>query len=290
MELQGIDKRNFTKLKILIFLRLIKEQQGTDVYLSSGQIARATHSKYCTVRTLLLQRWNDREWVQYKKDRRTGQRTKRLRHGFRFVSLIDLKGLGGNADYRYGFKITTAGEKYLTRAQRKAENDLKPEIKYMWERKINTAYAEIARYNSPILSWYDRLARHTYFIREPFEVVTKNGVPPSEDFGCLEKDNPNVHLYVSMEEAFAHAAKLSIPPTPAFRAYVFSSLLIDQRETQSHLPQPQPVPDIPSPPVNKPVVRRFRINPAGAQRLEQYLNRPNPDGVDIDGRGIDGLF
>ena len=234
MELTGIYKRNYVKLKILIFLHLIKEQQGKDVYMSSGQIARATNSKYCTVRTLLLARWNDRDWIQYKKDRQTGQMVKRLRHGFKFVTLTDLKGLGGGADYRYGFKIAAHGEQYLARARRKAENDLKPELKYMWERKLNTAYAEITRYNSPVLSWYDRLARRSYFIRMPFEVRVKDGKPYSEDFNVKTDDMPDGKFCLGgMEEAFSVANRLNIKPTAAFRAFVFSSIQLDQRETQT---------------------------------------------------------
>lgn len=290
MELTGIYKRNYVKLKILIFLHLIKEQQGKDVYMSSGQIARATNSKYCTVRTLLLARWNDRDWIQYKKDRQTGQMVKRLRHGFKFVTLTDLKGLGGGADYRYGFKIAAHGEQYLARARRKAENDLKPELKYMWERKLNTAYAEITRYNSPVLSWYDRLARRSYFIRMPFEVRVKDGKPYSEDFNVKTDDMPDGKFCLGgMEEAFSVANRLNIKPTAAFRAFVFSSIQLDQRETQSHLPQPQPIPETdhqqPRPPMG---LKRLRmnLNPTAIKNMYDLMNnRTNETNGDDNGGG-----
>jgi hypothetical protein len=277
MELTGIDKRNYVKLKILIFLHLIKEQQGQDVYLSSGQIARATNSKYCTVRTLLLARWNDRDWIQWHKDRRTGQMVKRLRHGFKFVTLTDLKGLGGGADYRYGFKITSVGETYLARAHRKAENDLKPELKYTWEKKLNYAYAEIARYNSPILSWYDHLARRSYFIRQPFEVRVKDGKPYSEDFGVKLDDMPTGKFCMGgMPEAFSVAEKLNIKPTAAFRAFVFSSIQIDERATQAHQPNPLPVPEKDyQQPYSPTGLKRLRmnINPTSIRNMRDLLSR-----------------
>jgi hypothetical protein len=275
MELTGFDRRNFIKLKILIFLKLIKDQQGADVYLSGKQIAVATHTKYCTVRTLLLQRWNDRDWTQWHKDKFSGKMLKRPCHGFGFVTLVDLKGLGGGADYRYGYRITPHGEQYIADAHRKAANDLKPEIKYVWEKKLNYAYAEIARYNSPILSWYDHLARRSYFIRQPFEVRVNDGKPYSEDFGIKMDDIPTGKFCLGgMQEAFSVAEKLNIKPTAAFRAYVFSSIQIDERATQAHQPNPQPVPEKDYQP-RPPVLKRLRMNtdPAAFARMRDLLSR-----------------
>ena len=240
MDLTGSDKRDFIKLKMLIYLRRIREQEnGQDAnstfYRSAGQVSKGSGVSYETCRALLLQRWNTRNWTQWYK-KRNGEKGKRIRSGFGLVELIDMKTLDGNADYRYGFRITNHGLKYLARAKKKSQSD-KLEIRLIWEKKYNTAYEEVVRINSPILYWIDQVATKMFYIRMPFATFKKDGQLFTEDFGRftdkMDKSDKLVFFPTGLEEAFAYADRLPIPPTPQFKSSIRLAVQQARREEQA---------------------------------------------------------
>ena len=240
MDLAGSDKRDFIKLKMLIYLRIIREQEkgqeaNSTFYKSAGQVSKGSGVSYETCRALLLQRWNTRNWTQWYK-KKNGEKGKRIRSGFHLVELIDMKTLGGNADYRYGFRITNHGLRYLARAKKKSQSD-KLEIRLIWEKKYNTAYEEVVRINSPMLYWVDQMANKSFYICMPFATFKKGDQLFTEDFGRFtdDMDNINKHIFfpAGLEEAFAYADRLPIPPTPSFKSSIRRAVQQARKEEQA---------------------------------------------------------
>jgi hypothetical protein len=253
MDLTGSDKRDFIKLKMLIYLRRIREQEkgkeaNSTFYKSAGQVSKGSGVCYETCRALLLQRWNTRNWTQWYK-KKNGEKGKRVRSGFRLVEVIDMKTLDGNADYRYGFRITNHGLRYLARAKKKSQSD-KLEVRLIWEKKYNTANEQVVRINSPILYWIDQMANKSFYIRMPFIIFNKDGQLCTEDFGRVTEKMDNsdklVFFPAGLEEAFAYADRLPIPPTPQFKSGIRRAVQQAQKEEQARRqnnPPPGTVPE-----------------------------------------------
>jgi len=104
---------------------------------------------------------------------------------------------------RWGYRLADKGERYLNRAER-------------WYPCWKMARDQITRANSEALSWFDKQANKTFYIRMPFIVYQKGTQLITEDFGRTDKEmytSGKVRLFKDgMDAAFAYAAKLPIQP------------------------------------------------------------------------------
>ena len=275
MQPKGKYYRNFVKTKALIFLAKVREfHEPTDqlkMGVSSGQIARCTHSSYDALRTL-LRRWSQHPFL-YNNHKLGKQQTK---NGYRYCHETVAREYGGS--YKYGYKITAKGLNYLA----------KQEIEYPY---FQMAVDEVIRYTSKKIRWKDPVLNLYVFIRPPFAV--------NEDCYTAKVPDPKENAVTEIlpaynfEDAFYRASKLNPPPSQKFRAWAFTGINQMRLKVSPNAPPPtadrMPTPQSPNhqqPP--SPAIRKLvplRINPAGAQRLNEYFNQRALDTSGDNGSG-----
>jgi hypothetical protein len=259
MQPKGHDYRDFVKIKSLIFLAKVREQQGEKAVMSSGEIARRTHNSYNSIR-VLLRRWSQHSFVY---DNHKLGKTQ-IKKGYGYCHEVLARNYGAN--YKYGYRITAGGLRYLANQEYKHP---------YFQEAIN----EVIRYTGRKVMWKDPLLDLYFYIRPPFSV--------NED--CNYSTEPNTEEKAnligasSMEEAFQLAQQINPPPGKAFRAYCFHGINLMR---QKAAPQMPPLVDNPIPPSKPGTNYRFRINPEGAKRLAEALRNPH---ANTDDDNVSGL-
>jgi hypothetical protein len=249
---QGKERRDWTKMRALIYLLTIREQHGTDALVGAQEVAAGARSNINSLR-VLLKRWSQRNWTNYIKDKETGA-YKVLNHkGMGFVEEYDITAQGSG--FRFGYRITDKGVNYLNYCS----------IKKKW---YYPAHDEVLRATAIRIGYWDEQLAKSIYINPPFS------------FKDVELHNSPVigQLYnnlASREQVFDEACKCKQPPSKefwqAFFGYTDDERASAKAAGKPLVPNPLPkkpevVPD-PVPAVPKPHL--LKIDPKGILRFEE---------------------
>jgi len=253
----GRDYREYVKIKVLIFLSIIKERSGDEATFHAFEIANRTDTKYDSIRTL-LHRWSSKPFLYTLPD---GKVIKRK--GLRLVKEVDVR--RWRFPHHWAYKISKKGERYL---------------QYL---KIHHPYYSLAeetvtRLSSDRIYWSDRETGKlfVFVIRPPFD---------AQDFGQVKMDelpegqpHPNDgnnwrFARDGIEQAFEAAATVNLnPPSEEFRQYVWKEV---ERIKREYLKE-HPIFPSAKPTSQPPTVRKDDVNQYGIPKFI-HINPANLD-------------